>query len=58
MDLLENMPEVTRQNVVIFKNCMSPVPGFEANAELFFENAKKMQAEVVEFTPTKKLKMN
>lgn len=58
MDLLENMPEINRKNVVIFKNCMSPVPGFEANAEIFFDDAKKMNAEVLDFMPSKKMKMN
>lgn len=57
LDLLENLEDNIKQNVVIFKNCMSPVPGFEAGQEEFFEKAKKLKAQVIDWLPTKKLKM-
>lgn len=57
VDLLENLEDSTRKNVVVLKNCMSPVPGFEAGQETFFEKAKELKAQVIDWLPTKKLKM-
>lgn len=57
MDYLENINQVDREKVTIIKNCMSPVPGFEANAENFFERAKQLHAKVIDTMPVKKLKI-
>lgn len=58
MDYLENISEKERNKVVILKNCMSPVTGFESGAEEFFEKAKNLNARVVNWLPSKKLKIN
>ncbi len=58
LDLLENMEPQKRDSVVILKNCMSPVPGFESGAETFFQKAKDLNAQVVDWIPSKKLKIN
>lgn len=39
MDLLETMSAEERSRVIILRDCMSPVPGFEAAAEAFFARA-------------------
>ena len=38
-DLLETMTPQERSRVIILRDCMSPVPGFEAAAEAFFARA-------------------
>lgn len=38
-DLLETMTPEERSRVIILRDCMSPVPGFEAAAEAFFARA-------------------
>lgn len=58
LDLLENISKEKRSSVIILKNCMSPVQGFEAGAESFFEKAKELNAQVIDWVPTKKLKIN
>lgn len=57
VDLLENLEDNLRQNVTVLKNCMSPVPGFEAGQSKFFEKANELKAKVIDWLPSKKLKM-
>lgn len=58
VDYLENISEDKRNKVSILKNCMSPVPGFEAGEEAFFEKAKNLNANVIDWLPSKKFKIN
>ena len=58
LDLLENMDKLMRENVIILKNCMSPVPGFESNADAFFVKVEELGAKVIDWNPSKKLKLN
>lgn len=46
-DLLESMTQEERTRVVILRDCMSPVGGFEANAERFFASAAAQGARVM-----------
>jgi nicotinamidase-related amidase len=39
-DLLDTMSREERSRVIILRDCMSPVPGFEAAAEAFFARAQ------------------
>lgn len=57
VDLLENLDDQVRKNVVVLKNCMSPVPGFELGQVKFFEKATELNAQVIDWVPSKKLKM-
>lgn len=57
LDFLENIDETNRKKVVIFKNCMSPVPGFENEETKFFEKANELNAQLKDWTPSKKLKL-
>jgi nicotinamidase/pyrazinamidase len=45
--LFETMSLEERRNVVILRDCMSPVPGFEAQANAFFEHAYAQGARVM-----------
>jgi nicotinamidase-related amidase len=38
-DLLATMAPDERRRVILLRDCMSPVPGFEAAAEAFFTRA-------------------
>lgn len=58
IDYLENISQKEKEKVLILKNCMSAVPGFEANAEQFFEKAQNLSAKVVNWNVNKKLKIN
>lgn len=57
IDLLDNVNQKTRESVVVLKNCMSPVPGFESGATAFFEKANELNAQVKDWNPSKKLKI-
>jgi nicotinamidase/pyrazinamidase len=46
-DLLESMAPEERARVVILRDCMSPVQGFEADAERFFATATAQGARVM-----------
>lgn len=58
LDLLDNVNQKTRESVVVLKNCMSPVPGFESGATAFFEKANELNAQVKDWSPSKKLKIS
>lgn len=45
--LLERMPDDERSRVVILRDCMSPVAGFEAQADTFFRRAQEQGARIV-----------
>lgn len=54
IDLLENIDPQKRKNVIILKNCMSPVSGFENEEKKFFEKAKQLNAQIIDWKPSKK----
>ncbi len=47
MHLFEEMSEVQRQRVVLLRDCMSPVAGFESHAARFFDEAIGLGARVL-----------
>jgi nicotinamidase-related amidase len=49
-DLFAEMTPEQIRRVVFLKNCMSPVPGFAANAEQFFDRARALGAQVMNTT--------
>lgn len=57
IDYLENITSEKRKNVIIFKNCMSPVKGFEDGEKAFFEKALTLDAKVIDWKPNNKLKI-
>lgn len=50
MHLFEEMPEAQRQRVVLLRDCMSPVAGFETHAARFFDEATALGARVLTHT--------
>lgn len=58
IDLLDNISEKNREDVIVLKNCMSPVPGFESSANSFFEKVTEFNATVKDWTSSKKLRLS
>lgn len=57
LDYMNNIPPSDIAKVTILKDCTSPVQGFEADAQKFFQKAAELGATVTTAEPAKKLKM-